>query len=296
MATLAFETVFEAELNADCVEYSPALDCIALGTYQLDPETGRKAGKLYFFKGDLAEPAGATDTDAILDVKFDTHGQHLYVASNQRGVAFVDPLTHRTQYACDHSEEVFLALSVGGSSILASTDKGSVKAYTRDTLQLESGFKAHELELWSVARDGQGLVYTGADDGLFKIWSSEHDLIHVNKTHGAGVCTIAASHSRPNMVVTGSYDKAIRLWDNRSIKSPLLVKYVASGVWRLVWNDNMLLAACMHDGFHVLDENLRPVDQRATSSLAYGCCWGPSGKVLGCSFYDKRAYQWSVNV
>ena len=45
------------------------------------------------------------------------------------------------------------------------------------------------------------------------------------------------------------------LWDARQLKQPLSDTTVGGGVWRLKWNSpgTSLLAACMHNGLHVMD-------------------------------------------
>lgn len=79
------------------------------------------------------------------------------------------------------------------------------------------------------------------------------------------------------------------------------------GVWRLKFHprkQDCLVAACMHDGFKVLQlteehQELKVVEEyRGHGSLAYGgdWSWAPSeaaSKLATCSFYDNLLHLWT---
>lgn len=123
-----------------------------------------------------------------------------------------------------------------------------------------------------------------------------------------------------------SYDGVVRLFDGRNVRKPLVEHDVGGGVWRLRWHPvdgTKLLAACMHDGFKVLQvaeacdvesTGERAVSELASScatrvrfdahgkdALAYGVDWcqtlddqrtTASDLVASCSFYDHQLRSW----
>jgi len=89
---------------------------------------------------------------------------------------------------------------------------------------------------------------------------------------------VAATRAVPCLALPCHAPRALQLWDARNMKAPLHVHHTAGGVWRLKWHpaphaSHLLLAACMHNGFHVLQASGLPppsVDGGAAAAAGTG--------------------------
>ena len=341
----------DTELYADSVEWCPCEQFsrfLLNATYQLiesssgDSEANR-IGYLQLYElitdkeNTRLQKHDRIDKVGILDVKWclESLAKPIFATADAKGNVIVYELTNRKkeklQPLCTGlSDDSCIALSLSWSyevntpksdQIASSYSNGAIeiRTLTKTNLQTITRFKAHEFESWICAYDKYipSVLYTGGDDCLFKGWDIRTDsCIFTNRSHEMGVCSMHSSPYKEYILATGSYDEHVRLWDTRFIKKlPLSSLHVGGGVWRLKWspNDkNLLLAACMHNGFAVLDiSDISAGSHQSTvltykehKSLAYGADWCffkrpdavKSEKLVAtCSFYDHKLCLWSFS-
>ncbi|KND04073.1 uncharacterized protein SPPG_01515 [Spizellomyces punctatus DAOM BR117] len=290
----------------------------------------------------VAKEVFRMETGAILDMKWSHHpvdgqaylglvdalGQTQLLGLNEGSEELVPKASH------SNGKDGVLSLSLDWSNrvnnsdprIIISESDGNIArlSITGGSIVRSEEWHAHEFEAWISAFNywETEIVYTGGDDCTLKGWDlrmNPASPTFTNRRHQAGVCSIQSHPHRQHILATGSYDESIMIWDTRKMRTPLLEHHTGGGVWRLKWHPTdpgQLLAACMHNGFHILN-----VDTDATrcetvcsymehTSLAYGADWCYSNlkpkleetsvrksakDTLGtCSFYDHIFHVWDV--
>ncbi|XP_071478335.1 LOW QUALITY PROTEIN: diphthine methyltransferase-like [Diadema antillarum] len=184
--------------------------------------------------------------------------------------------------------------SCSDPQIICSDSKGRLSLFGPQegapSFQVTQQWLAHGFEAWIAAFDywTPKTVYSGGDDCKFKGWDTRtdcHQPCFTSKRHMMGVCSLHSNPFQEFRLASGSYDENVFLWDTRNMRRPTAELAVGGGVWRLKWcpqGGKLLLAACMHNGFHIIDCNEAISGNGEMSvvasymghdSLAYGADW-----------------------
>lgn len=330
------EIIYEEllEETSDSIE-ALSEDVFACATYQLlereNEETqARRTGSVMMYKieQDSVKRLQTIKTNAILDMKWhrssnekilttaDSKGEvHFYSVNDynllqEKTMLVVDGdalCLSADWYKTERPNQVAYSLSSGNLAVvqLAESAPAVIKTWS-----------GHSLEAWIIACDyvNPDILYSGADDCLLKMWDLRTGVDRAcitSKRHSMGVCCIQAHPTREHIFCSGSYDELVYVWDNRTMKRPISEIATGGGVWRLKWHPHgkdRLLAACMHNGYKVIDflnELNEPsiiLSYDKHESLAYGVDWcldpiqsGHCSKetiFASCSFYDKLLTVW----
>jgi len=228
----------------------------------------------------------------------------------------------RLQHLDDFSffPDKFLVLSLGmssvGTSVISTLSTGLVSILDMAQQIPRRGltWTAHDLEVWCSAWKSADTVLTGGDDSLLKLWDLREDLqtaqivckrslLFINLSYGshnAGVTSILPVSD--SLVLTGSYDNHLRLFDYRNFRRPVSSLDLDGGVWRILprpgLNMTSFLTCCMQTGGKMISLNLKgkilaeegvfePEEERR---LIYGASWQDDTVAALCSFYEKSLY------
>lgn len=146
----------------------------------------------------------------------------------------------------------------------------------------------------------------GGDDCRMNIWDVR---INEEGTYGsskmqsisrnAGVTSFL--NHKENMLLVGSYDEHLCLYDLRNLKRSIDEINLNGGIWRIKQSpidNDILLVACMYQNFSIVEcstsQGLKCIGEyNEHKSICYGCDWSYHSDdefqfFATCSFYDHR--------
>lgn len=195
--------------------------------------------------------------------------------------------------------------------LVASDSRGDVSLleYGNTGLRIISSWEAHSFESWICAFDkwNPNFVFTGGDDTFMHIFDisalESATKFLTNKSHIAGVTCFLSHPTKEHILITGSYDETVRVFDTRSMRSSLSEINLKGGIWRLKSDPqdrNLLLCACMYQSFSIVkftddfQELELAAEYKEHSSICYGADWCLSKEdnenlvMATCSYYDNK--------
>ncbi|KAG0254484.1 Diphthine methyltransferase [Actinomortierella ambigua] len=289
------DTVYSAD-SIECCPIASHAHLLACGTYQLAKDEAEEdpsntaAASTEDTHDNKSSPDSDDDEPERVDKPMLRLGRLLLYAVEQE-----NPEAPKLKQRDCIETAAILDMKCAEPQIAVSLSSGDVQVLDMDPTSSELveriSWRAHDLEAWIVGWNyhDTNILYTGADDCKLKGWDLRMD------------CSFATFTSR-------AYDENVLIWDTRSMKRPLNTTHTGGGVWRLKWHPtlkNILLAGCMHNGFHTLHYDDSWSDGQIVSSfmehksLAYGVDWsyapptqGTSPLAISCSFYDHLIHLW----
>ncbi|KAK6741622.1 hypothetical protein RB195_009472 [Necator americanus] len=300
---------------------------ILVSTYQLEEPDSRK-GSIYLLSNTLDiihhidAPAGV--------FRFDFLKPNVVIAAVTNGSLFTTTFDDSPSTASIHvSDEMLLDVSSPSlTSYVSCTDKaGYAHMIDVDTETVISTWKAHSLpytdtgcEVWTCSLNDT-LLCTGGEDAVLKVWDirsqtmvqrlnefnagvtfsnwKKDNVIQISHTtiiyvSHSKVSFLCAKNSCPQVIITGSYDQHIRLFDMRKSKESLKAIETSGGVWHIEDYQNARkqyrVAACMYGGWTLLDENFDIIkaDDKAGQELLYGVTMANENLLIYTTFNDYK--------
>ena len=212
-----------------------------------------------------------------------------------------------------------------GTSAIVSQSDGRMTLWSLDdgALRHRSRWLAHAYtgsapaEIWCTVFDERDkrLVWSGADDCKLKSWDLRTPCRSAasetpQRVHEMGVTSVRTLEQNPSILVTGSYDERVRLFDVRNLRRPISTAAVDGGVWQLrtvpipsAPKAVGIAAACMRGGVSVLDLTTSGLAVRASNAFSNALMYGiehlgtfaaGSIQMVSCSFYEHELHFWSV--
>ena len=335
----------DTEYSADSIEWCPHPNFnnfFVCGTYQLEENKNeniavtppcKRKGRIYLYKFDpITESLNELErleTAAILDMKWlNSNGIILPLLATADALGKVkvyqlneEKLKFLYAYDIDKKSENILALSLdwhhGSNRVLVSDSKGEINLLdwtNESTLTYERNWSAHNFEAWICSFDkwNENRFYTGGDDTFLNSYDVRMDTkILLNKSHMAGVTCLLSHPQQEHILLTGSYDENLRIFDTRSLKQPIGEINLGGGIWRLKshpLHHNLILTACMYHNFSVVDlaDLISPNlvgEYFEHKSICYGADWCLNVDknenplyMATCSFYDHKLCVSSVEM
>lgn len=267
---------------------------LAVGTYELNKDTGDKSGAIELYDTETLELMKSTPTHgAVLDML--SYRDNLLVGDSNGDITIFDmDLRLKADFKLDHTSVTMMRLKENQLATVFTSGDLILYDVRHQCEVLKTN--VHNCEAWCVEIDDEsGVIYTGGDDRVLACTDPRVPCVQWRlKPHDAGVTSILQRNK--DTLWTGSYDDSVQTFDLRSLQVGEK-ENLGGGVWRLIPNphNTSVLACCMYGGLRILESDSFKVKASLVNheSMVYGGLWLNDNVGFTCSFYDKMLQRWS---
>lgn len=320
---------FKAVQNVDRIKFynnslCPKVTSLSAG-YHLDPKTQIKKGGLFFFDSHLEEQKQyelITDY-GILDLKYIKKDENILILTSNSDYSYSifdipNKVTHKhfikddekKRDTCNNTLELVKGAE---EKCIFGTNDGNIHIFDVSKGEELCSFNGHEYGIWSLFSYDDKVFYSGSEDATLKQWDIRvpGKATSICKSYNAGVNYINTLSFNSNVLITGSYQEKIYLFDARKFPEELSSKRINHSSWDIKQinykNENLLFISSTYDGVNIwtIDSSLTleqkhsyPLDKEEKkfhSTIVYGIDVRMEEDyidVLTCSFYDNLILHW----
>ena len=312
--------------------------------YHLDKETQKKTGGIFFF--DISQDNKFVPIESenilldygILDIKFSKNNSLILTANSDYSYTIFNLKnnSHNKKYLIENNEEKLkitndvIEINSKEEKIFLGANDGQIFVEDFSTQKnILSIPNAHEYGIWSIFlldESNENLFLSGGEDAKIKLWDirckegkTEFNCKSINdKSYQSSINYISnlKCDLSNNILITGSYDEKIILFDIRNFPRELKSIKTEHSVWDIkqsfINNKNLLLMSSIYEGFNIweiepnngynLNHLLRlPVTKNKDifhGTIVYGIDIqnkNNSIDILSCSFYDNLMMYWNYS-
>ena len=309
--------------------------------YHLNKETQKKTGGIFFF--DISESKKLVPLESenilldygILDIKFSKDNSLIFTANSDYSYTIfnIKNNSQNKRYLIENNEEKLkitndvIEIDTKEEKIFLGANDGQIfiedLATQKNILSIPN---AHDYGIWSIYLFNENTFLSGGEDAQIKLWDirSKEGNIEFNnkksnnKSYQSSINYIGnlKCDLSNNILLTGSYDEKIILFDIRNFPKELKSIKTEHSVWDVkqscINNQNLLLMSSIYEGFNIWeiehnDYNIKhvlrlPVTKNKDllhGTIVYGIDIknkdNNSIDILSCSFYDNLMMYWNYS-
>lgn len=313
--------------------------------YHLDKETQKKTGGIFYF--DISEDNKIIPIESenilldygILDIKFSKDNSFIFTANSDYSYTIYDLRINSVnkKHLIENNEEKnkitndVIEIDSNEEKIFLGANDGQIFIVDLSTQKnILSIPNAHEYGIWSIhliSENNPNLFMSGGEDAQIKLWdirTKEGEIGYNNKSSNNKSYQSSINfidHLKcelsNNVLITGSYDEKIILFDIRNFPKELKSIKTEHSVWDMkqscLNNKNLLLMSSIYEGFNIWeiepdnDYNMKhvlrlPVTKNKDiyhGTIVYGIDIQKKDNnnidILSCSFYDNLMMYWNYS-